>query len=291
MMKNIKEHKPEEEWSWESDNDGLVDWCVTAQGPAPFLAVHSASATRFRLYDLDWAYEELLTLPKVYPIIERAIKEGRGRPGHEGGPRLYHEMAQHLPAGTPGGQSWHRDGDLIRCTFTLNDLGPDDGGTVLLPGSHRDGFGDNLGEILNSQELVEYEDPFGEKSSGFDRSANQPHRMPTYVSQTGPAGSCLINWTMLWHTRPPSKSNVDRNVIWQIYRRPNQGCGQGRRQHQPTRAWINKIKESGTELQKMIVDDSEAPEDDRWDFEGLSTEEQAKAQAAEPLYPTRAAAL
>ena len=114
MMRNIKEHKPEEEWSWESDNDGLVDWCVTVQGPAPFLAVHSACtfrhATRFRLYDLDWAYEELLTLPKVYPIIERAIKEGRGRPGHEGGPRLYHEMAQHLPAGTPGGQSWHRCG-------------------------------------------------------------------------------------------------------------------------------------------------------------------------------------
>ena len=99
------------------------------------------------------------------------------------------------------------------------------------------------------------------------------------------------NRTMLWHSRPEAVCDIDRDLIWQIYRRPNQGCGQGRRQHQPTRAWINKIKESGTELQKMIVDDSEAPEDDRWDFEGLSTEEQAKAQAAEPLYPTRAAAL
>ena len=176
---------------------GLVrDSARTCSIPCSTFRLYIRRATRFRLYDLDWAYEELLTLPKVYPIIERAIKEGRGRPGHEGGPRLYHEMAQHLPAGTPGGQSWHRDGDLIRCTFTLNDLGPDDGGTVLLPGSHRDGFGDNLGEILNSQELVEYEDPFGDKSSGFDRSANQPHRMPTYVSQTGPAGSCLINWTV-----------------------------------------------------------------------------------------------
>ena len=98
---------------------------------------------------------ELLTLPKVFPIIDRAIRGGRGRPGHPGGPRLYHgdlnagimsdlcsshkrlsvaafpaEMAQHMPAGTPGGQSWHRDGDYIRCTFTLNDLGPDDGGAV-----------------------------------------------------------------------------------------------------------------------------------------------------------------
>ena len=35
----------------------------------------------------------------------------------------------------------------------------------------------------------------------------------------------------------------------------------------------------------MIVDDSEAPEDERWDFEGLSEEEKADTQAAEPLYP------
>ena len=37
------------------------------------------------------ADEQLLTLPKVFPIIDRAIREGRGRPGHPGGPRLYHE--------------------------------------------------------------------------------------------------------------------------------------------------------------------------------------------------------
>jgi hypothetical protein len=117
LVKRVKETTPPEDWSWESDKPGVVD--------------------KFRLYGLDSAYEELLTLPKVFPIIDRAIREGRGRKGHPGGPRLYHEMAQHMPAGTPGGQSWHRDGDYIRCTFTLNDLGPEDGGTVILPGSVR----------------------------------------------------------------------------------------------------------------------------------------------------------
>ena len=74
--------------SWESPMLGVVD--------------------AFRLYAMDDAYEELLTLPKVFPIIDRAIREGRGRPGHPGGPRLYHEMMQHHPAGTEGGQGWHR---------------------------------------------------------------------------------------------------------------------------------------------------------------------------------------
>ena len=87
LVKRIKETTPVEDWSWESDKPGVVD--------------------KFRLYSLDAAYEELLTLPKVFPIIDRAIREGRGRKGHAGGPRLYHEMAQHMPAGTPGGQSWY----------------------------------------------------------------------------------------------------------------------------------------------------------------------------------------
>ena len=104
IIKRVRETKPPERHSWESPKPGVVD--------------------AFRLYALDDAYAALLTLPKVFPIIDRAIREGRGRPGHPGGPRLYHEMMQHHPAGTEGGQSWHRDGDLLRCTFTLNDLPP-----------------------------------------------------------------------------------------------------------------------------------------------------------------------
>ena len=51
------------------------------------------------------------------------------------------------------------------------------------------------------------------------------------------------------------------------------------------RQFVFQGAESGSELLKMIVDDSEAPEDERWDFEGLSEEEKADTQAAEPLYP------
>jgi hypothetical protein len=111
---------------------------------------------------------------------------------------------------------------------------------------------------------------------------------------------------------------IDRDLIWQIYRRPDQGCGIGRRQHHPTLKWINKVKHGNNEVLKMIVDDSEAPEGDRWDFEvrifdcvphfrfsqlcsqascdvlgwhqnvgdhqGLSKDEKADTQAAEPTW-------
>ena len=90
--------------------------------------------------------------------------------------------------------------------------------------SYRGVFQD-YGEILNHQaERVTYAQS-DKAGSGFDNTPTQPHAMPTWVSQTGPAGSCLINWTMLWHTRSPSRGTVDRDVIWQIYRRPNQPCG------------------------------------------------------------------
>jgi hypothetical protein len=118
----IREAKPEADWSWESDNPGVVDY--------------------WRLYALDPVYEELLTLPSIYNICQRAIIEGRGGPGvqpHPVGPILVHEMGQHAPARTPGGQAWHQDGGptdpSLRCTFTLNDLAPDGGGTIALAGT------------------------------------------------------------------------------------------------------------------------------------------------------------
>ena len=165
----------------------------------------------WRLYALDPVYEELLTLPSIYNIYQRAIREGRGGPGvdpHPAGPVLVHEMAQHAPGNTPGGQQWHRDGNnsynpSLRCTFTLNDLSREGGGTIAMAGSHTPA-GEGYGAVLNSQEEHEYEAPTeGRSSAPFDRSANQPHRMPNAVTQHGPAGSCMINWTSIWHTRPP----------------------------------------------------------------------------------------
>ena len=165
IVDRVRASKEPERWSWESDKAGVVD--------------------AFRLYAMDDAYEQLLTLPKVFPIIDRAIREGRGRPGHPGGPRLYHEMMQHHPAGTDGGQGWHRDGDLLRRTFTLNDLppSPEGGGTVVLPGSHRGGMDDSAGRLA---------DTFGAILNSEHIQKTQ--QMPSNMSQTGPAGSCMINW-------------------------------------------------------------------------------------------------
>jgi hypothetical protein len=81
----VRRHRPLAEWSWESDHVGVVDL--------------------FRAYEIDPAYEELMDLPSVFPIVQAAITGGRGRPAHAGGPRLLSGLVtQHLPAGTPTGQ-------------------------------------------------------------------------------------------------------------------------------------------------------------------------------------------
>ena len=141
----IRDVKPKADWSWESDNPGVVDY--------------------WRLYALDACYEELLTLPAIHNICQRAIVEGRGGPHmepHPAGPVLVHEMAQHAPGHTPGGQSWHQDGNSLspslRCTFTLNDLPREGGGTIAFSGSHTP-LGDEYGKVLNSQTAHQYEAP------------------------------------------------------------------------------------------------------------------------------------
>jgi hypothetical protein len=188
----IRESKPKADWSWESDNEGVVDY--------------------WRLYALDPVYEELLTLPSIYNICQRAIIEGRGGPAmepHPAGPILVHEMAQHAPGHTPGGQQWHQDGGAynpsLRCTFTLNDLAPDGGGTIALAGSHTP-LSSEYGKVLNSTEPFDWEQHLpareGRSSAPYDRSQNRPHAMPNAVTQRGGAGSCMINWTSIWYVLP-----------------------------------------------------------------------------------------
>ncbi len=293
----IRECKPEADWSWESDNEGVVDY--------------------WRLYALDPVYEELLTLPSIYNICQRAIVEGRGGAGmepHPAGPILVHEMAQHAPGHTPGGQQWcapfgqyrarhgnddsasdtlccgrHQDGGptnpSLRCTFTLNDLAPDGGGTIALSGSHTP-LSSEYGQVLNSLEPFEYKAPRdGRSSAPFDRSANRPHAMPNAVTQHGPAGSCMINWTSIWHTRPPNFTDQARDVIWQIFTRKqpisaSEAKHGGRRQHHQPRPYVEKVQATGSEQLKALIGEPE-----RWGFETLTEDEIARTTAAEPLWP------
>ena len=49
----VKAKKPEAEWSWESSNEGVVDY--------------------FRAYELDPAFEELMDNPRVLPLLKAAM--------------------------------------------------------------------------------------------------------------------------------------------------------------------------------------------------------------------------
>jgi hypothetical protein len=297
----IRQCKPKADWSWESDNEGVVDY--------------------WRLYALDPCYEELLTLPSIYNICQRAIIEGRGGPGmepHPAGPVLVHEMAQHAPGHTPGGQMWHQDGGStnpsLRCTFTLNALAHDGGGTIAMAGSHTPGSNE-YGKVLNSLRTHEYAPPTeGRSSAPYDRSPRRPHAMPNAVTQHGKAGSCMINWTSLWHTRPPNFTSQPRDVVWQIFTRKQpvsarEGAHGGRRQHHQPRHYVEWVQTHGsvrdTRVAPLNRQKTPRPTDKnclarpfpqeqlraligqpgRWAFETLSAEELTRTTAAEPLWP------
>jgi hypothetical protein len=252
----VRAARPASEWSWESDEPGVVDF--------------------FRAYEVDPVFEELLDLEAVFPVVDCAVREGRGREKHPGGARLLSgPVTQHLPAGSLTGQQWHIDGDYIRCTYVLNDLGADGGGTVFLPGSHH--LDKDYGYLLNNQEHHTYAPPRENRPSPpFDRSPHQPHHIPGAYQLVASAGSCLVNWTTLWHTRTANTSTVDRDTIWQVFRRPNQPVSP-RKQCSLSAAYLQGLRRRGNAVQRRLVDDVEAPS--KWCFEGLSVEEQRRANA------------
>jgi hypothetical protein len=57
-------------------------------------------------------------------------------------------------------------------------------------------------------------------SGGIPEWANGPEgprALPGMVTIAAPAGSCVINWTKVWHTRTPNRSRngTARRVFWQ----------------------------------------------------------------------------
>ena len=82
---------------------------------------------------------------------------------------------------------------------------------TFIPGSHHEGFGDEYGDILNSRDSTTYQKPAsGRNAQPYDRSPNQPFAIPGAQALVAPAGACMVNWTMMWHTRPPSHALEDR---------------------------------------------------------------------------------
>jgi len=126
ICQRIRQNTPRSEWSFESDEPGVVDF--------------------FRAFEHHSCFEELLDLPTVFPVVAAALRGGRGRAPGE--PRCGGPVCQYLPAGVGSKMGWHRDGDLIRLTCLLHDCPPDAGGTAYIPGSHTSAS-DNLQDELN----------------------------------------------------------------------------------------------------------------------------------------------
>jgi hypothetical protein len=169
------------------------------------LALHppAPGATRVevpRLLERDPAFEILMDLPTVLPIARRII-------GADIELASSGELDYKLPR-TPAYIAWHNDfqwmGDVpyprqnfwVRCTYFLSDVKEDTGPFTLLPGSH-----------LAETACPDLTEPNG-----------QPKVLPDQIGITGPAGSCLINNTEIWHTNSPLTGDLPRRLIMILYK-------------------------------------------------------------------------
>jgi hypothetical protein len=154
-----------------------------------------------RILEQDPVFEPLMDLPTVFPVA-RAIIGADIELASSG------ELDHKLPC-TPAYISWHNDFQWmvdvpyprqnfwIRCTYFLSEVTEQMGPFTLLPGSH-------TADRACPRELT-----------GADR---QPRVIDGQVPITGPAGSCLINNTEIWHTNTPNRSDLPRRLIMILYK-------------------------------------------------------------------------
>lgn len=144
-----------------------------------------------RLFEIDPIFEELMDLPSVFSIAQKAFD---GDITLLGG-----SIGNYNPPHAPARSVWHHDGEpYIRLTFLLSDLGEEGGPTAVLPGTHH---------------RKATPPPW---MNGGDR---QPREVPGMVLVTGQAGTCMINNTLIWHTGTPNRSDHPRRLIWVVYKR------------------------------------------------------------------------
>jgi ectoine hydroxylase len=170
------------------------------------LALHppAPGATRVevkRILEQDPVFEPLMDLPAVFPVA-RALIGADIELASSG------ELDHKLP-NTPAYISWHNDFQWmvdvpyprqnfwVRCTYFLSDVTPEMGPFTLLPGTH----------------LADQACP-----SDFTAPDGQPRVMEGQIGITGPAGSCLINNTEIWHTNTPNRSDRPRRLIMILYK-------------------------------------------------------------------------
>ena len=180
-----------------SDLSRAYDRQLEAHPPAP-------GALRVevpRILERDPAFEPLMDLPTVFPVARALI--GADVELASGG-----ELDHKLPR-TPAYIAWHgdfqwmqdvpfpRQNFWIRCTYFLGDVEEDTGPFTLLPGTH----------------LADHACP-----ADMNQANGQPKVVPGQVGVTGPAGSCLINNTEIWHTNSPLTGDHPRRLIMLMYK-------------------------------------------------------------------------
>ncbi len=151
---------------------------------------HPAAIDLNRIFELDSTFEELMDLPSVFPIAERVFE---GEIALLGG-----AIGNYTPPHAAPRGAWHHDGkDYIRLTFFLSDLAEDGGPTAVLPGTHHSKV---------------FPPPWANDDDGL------PRKLPGMLPVTGPAGTCMINNTLIWHTGTPNRSDQSRCIIWVVYK-------------------------------------------------------------------------
>jgi len=171
--------------------DELVENC--AQVPTAVRQEDTGVVDLNRLYELDPVFEDLMDLPSVFPIAQEIMQ---GDVTLLGG-----AIGHYLPPHTPSNMAWHMDGDYVRFTYILDDLSEHGGGTGIMPGTHRS----------------------GERPPDWMNDADKGGcEIPGMVYLTAAAGSCMVNYTTLWHTRTSNRSARPRRLIWQVYKRAQQ---------------------------------------------------------------------
>lgn len=142
-----------------------------------------------RVWEFDPLFADLMDWPSVFPIAERYMKGDITLLGTS--------IANFMPRRSPARVPWHVDGRYVRLTYYLTDVTLHGGPTAVLPGSHKSPQG---------------------PPKWFNTDDGYPRQIPGAVPVVVPAGTCMINNTMLWHSSTPNDSDADRKLVWIVFK-------------------------------------------------------------------------
>lgn len=146
-----------------------------------------------RVWEIEPLFEDLMDWPTVFPVIEGYMKGDITLLGTA--------IANFMPRRTPARVPWHHDGPYVRLTYYLSDVTINGGPTGVLPGTHKSPSG---------------------PPKWFNTDDGYPRHVPSMLPVVVPAGTCMVNDTMIWHTSTPNDSDTDRKLIWIVYKRASQ---------------------------------------------------------------------